>query len=157
MYAFFCMVFVFLMKIKFIIMKKIIMLFCLFVFSFSFSQILNKDKAFENLDKIMQKDRSNNAIKNGTYVDLGENEAFEKFKNSNIRIELGIKLREFNYQQICLYAKAFKVLISKMSIMNSTEDKNLIEELKKAYEGAENPILCKECYYLPYKTSLIIR
>lgn len=93
------------------------------------------------------------AIKDGTYKDLTKQYAFEKFKNSNVRISLGFQLREFNYELISMYAKQYKIPMSKMIIFNNLNPTGL-EQIKTAFKGAENPLLCNECFYLPYKATI---
>ena len=122
--------------------------------SLAFGQKSNDlNEILSTIKKDMEAKRTSISISNGTFNDLNEQQAFANFSSSNIRQELGIQIREFNYSLFLLFAKQFKTPLSKMIIMNKTENKVLIEQLKSAYKGAENPILCKECYYLPFKTS----
>ena len=113
----------------------------------------NLDNLFSTVKSEIQNKNTLQSISNGTFNDLNEQQAFANFSSSNIRQELGIQIREFNYSLFLLFAKQFKTPLSKMIIMNKTENKVLIEQLKTAYKGAENPMLCKDCYYLPFKTS----
>ena len=122
--------------------------------SLAFAQKSNDlNHILSTIKKDMEAKRTSISISNGTYNDLNEQQAFANFSSSNIRHELGIQIREFNYSLFLLFAKQFKTPLSKMIIMNKTENKVLIEQLKTAYKGAENPMLCKDCYYLPFKTS----
>lgn len=103
--------------------------------------------------KLFQETATQKSISNGTFVDLSKQDAFEEFKKSNVRQELGFQLREFNFELMSMYAKKFKVPMSKMIILNNLNSAAL-DEIKTAFKGADNPILCNECYYIPYKLKI---
>lgn len=95
--------------------------------------------------------RTLSAIANGSYADLDETEVYNLFLNSNIRKHLGIQTREFNFEIFKIAAKKFKIPMSQMAILNSTNNEELLNQLSKAFQNADNPLLCSECYYIPYR------
>ncbi|UBB90224.1 hypothetical protein J4771_02385 [Candidatus Kaistella beijingensis] len=133
---------------------KILSITLILAASFAFGQKTTSDKDIQEiLSEINQSTKTQQSIKNGSYQDLTKNEAFTRFQKSNVRERLGIQIREFNYELFSMFAKEFKVPLSKMAVFNSVNEKAL-DELKTAYLGANNPILCKECYYLPFKAQI---
>lgn len=86
-------------------------------------------------------------------VDLSKKEAFEAFKNSNVRKELNISLKDFNYKDLSSKAKKFKVPLSKMVILNSADEKNLqniIFDYHRNRPNKEGIIHCIYCRYVIY-------
>ncbi|MFB9121540.1 hypothetical protein ACFFUE_10130, partial [Bergeyella porcorum] len=77
------------------------------------------------------------------------------FKNSNVRKELNIPLKEFNYKDLSSKAKKFNVPLSKMVILNSTNDEKKINFIKNNHNRNKNLLkdgsnYCIYCDYIIY-------
>lgn len=88
----------------------------------------------------------------GQFVDLNKKQTFERFKNSSIRKELGLKLKDFNYSTFVKKAKEKKVPISKMVVLNKPNEINSIHIIKDGYSrrnrtDASYCIFCQDILY----------
>ncbi len=112
-------------------MKKLISILAIFCFTISFSQIK---------------------------VDLTKKQAYERFKNSNVRKACGIKLSEFNQIYKTSLSEGSTEKLSNCAIYNNTKDKKLIELISTEYARGTsvNPYskttYCADCYLIIYNS-----
>lgn len=86
---------------------------------------------------------------------LSKKEAYNRFKNSNIRKALGIKLNSFNYNELLEKSKHFDIPLKNMVILNSTTDNDLLNQIEydfsrrnpKEKDGAD---FCTYCKFVPF-------
>jgi len=81
--------------------------------------------------------------------DLSKNEAYTAFKNSNIRKELGFKLKDFNYDLLKRKSKQYNVDLKNMVILSKTENKEFLRSTSFDYARRKNKdaaycIFCKD-------------
>ena len=64
-------------------------------------------------------------------IDITEKEAFKRYKNSNIRKAVGMKLKEFNFKEFIKYGKSYDLdKVSNMLIFNTTKDEKFLNFIK---------------------------
>jgi|GEM_PF-4836820 len=83
---------------------------------------------------------------------LNSKEALKAFKESNIRKELGFKTKDFDYKKLIEKSKQYNVSLNDMVILNSTDDNNLIEQIKSDYQRRKktDAAYCIYCADIPY-------
>ena len=94
-----------------------------------------------------------------TTIDLNEKEAKTAFINSNIRKELKIKKSAFNYNEFIRLSNLWneKTKLSEIFILNSTDDKELLDLIKRYYswylhnEETKGTSGCNDCNSILYQ------
>lgn len=117
-------------------MKNFVLLIALFTLSFSYGQRI----APEN--QLMPEFREHrNKYKNmkSKFFDISEKQAFEKWKNSNIRKQLEYEIEDFDYIYFKENAVRFKTPISKMILLNSSNNAEFREWISGNAYISSNP------------------
>lgn len=93
-------------------------------------------------------------------IDLTEQQALERYKSSNVRKALKLKLKDFDYQYFIQQAQTDK--LSDIIILNSTDDKKIIRLIKLAdnYQKTINDFglpMCDDCGMIIFSSEYDIK
>lgn len=89
-------------------------------------------------------------------IDLTEKQAFERYKKSNVRKALGLKIKDFNYKDLINVTEAKK--LSELAVLNNTSNEKLIRYAKTIINYSNQPPmpnglpLCDDCSMIYTKT-----
>lgn len=93
-------------------------------------------------------------------IDLTEQQALERYKSSNVRKALKLKIKDFNYKELIQYAQSDK--LSDIIILNSTDDNKIIRLIKlaEAFQNTETPNglpMCDDCGMIIFSSEYNIK
>lgn len=88
-------------------------------------------------------------------IDLTEKQAFERYKKSNVRKALGLKIKDFNYKDLIQNARVDK--LSELAIFQNSQDKKFLDFASHLYSNGTTILRkdgtpkCDDCSTIIYE------